>query len=174
MIRLARGALVLSGALLLALALHHALAPAPVPSVIDGAALLSEGERVSIARYHDALLADHDIDYRVVTARTGTDVDRTGHKAFAELGAGERSGSGRGLLLLVEPIADRVRLEVAAALEGVFTDAFVAYVEQRQMVPFFRGGRTLNCQAASSSLRSRRALAGTLPNATQSSTRYCG
>ena len=163
MIRLARGGLVLSGALLLALALHHALAPAPVPSVIDGAASLSEGERVSIARYHDALLADHDIDYRVVTARTGTDVDRTGHKAFAELGAGERSGSGRGLLLLVDPSADRVRLEVAAALEGVFTDAFVAYVEQRQMVPFFRGGRVADGILATTELivaRAQEAAAG--------------
>jgi uncharacterized protein len=163
LIRLARGALVLSGALLLAVALRYALAPAPVPSVIDGAALLSEGERSSIAHYHDRLLADHDIDYRVVTARTGGDVDRAGHQAFAELGVGERSGNGRGLLLFIDPAADRVRLEVAAGLEGVFTDAFVAYLEQRQMVPFFRTGRVADGILATTELivaRAQQAAAG--------------
>ena len=149
--------------MLLAVALRHGLAPAPVPSVIDGAALLSEGERRSIARYHDELLADHDIDYRVVTTRTGVDVDQAGHQAFAELGVGERSGSSRGLLLLIDPSADRVRLEVAAGLEGAFTDAFVAYLERRQMVPFFRSGRVADGILATTELivaRAQQAAAG--------------
>jgi uncharacterized protein len=34
-----------------------------------------------------------------------------------------------------------VRLEVSTSLEGVYTDAFVAYVQNRQMVPFFAAGR---------------------------------
>jgi uncharacterized protein len=109
--------------------------------VHDEAGLLTERERAAIASYHDRLLAEHDIDYRVVTARQHGDLDRAAHEAFAALGVGARSGSGRGLLLLVDPGADRVRLEVAAGLEGVFTDAFVAYLEQRQMVPFFRDRR---------------------------------
>jgi uncharacterized protein len=134
-------ALAIAGTLPLTATLRHALAPAPALSVVDSAALLSESERRSIASYHDRLLADHDIDYRVVTARTGGDADRAGHEAFAALGVGERGGSGRGLLLLIDPSADRVRLEVGAGLEGVFTDAFVAYLEQRQMVPFFRDDR---------------------------------
>ena len=125
--------------------------------------MLSEGERRSIARYHDELLADHDIDYRVVTTRTGGDVDQAGHQAFAELGVGERSGSSRGLLLLIDPSADRVRLEVASGLEGVFTDAFVAYLEQRQMVPFFRSGRVADGILATTELivaRAQQAAAG--------------
>ena len=150
-------------ALPLTATVRHALAPPPVPSVLDGAALLSEAERRSIASYHDRLLADHAIDYRVVTARTDGDVDRAAHEAFAALGAGARSASGRGLLLLIDPGADRVRLEVAAGLEGVFTDAFVAYLEQRQMVPFFRTERVADGVLATTELivaRAREAAAG--------------
>jgi uncharacterized protein len=54
---------------------------------------------------------------------------------------GGDSHSGRGLLLVIDSESDRIRLEVSAALEGVYTDAFVAYLEYRQMVPFFRQGR---------------------------------
>jgi uncharacterized protein len=154
-------AAVVGAALPLAVTLRHALAPAPVPSVLDGAALLSERERRAIASYHDRLLADHDIDYRVVTARVDGDVDRAGHEAFAALGVGERSG--RGLLLLIDPGADRVRLEVAAGLEGVFPDAFVAYLEQRQMVPFFRAARVADGIVAMTELivaRAQEAAAG--------------
>jgi uncharacterized protein len=155
--------LVIGAALPLTVTLRHALAPSPVPSVLDGAALLSEAERRSIASHHDRLLADHDIDYRVVTALAAGDVDRAGHEAFAALGVGERSRSGRGLLLLIDPSADRVRLEVAAGLEGVFTDAFVAYLEQRQMVPFFRNERVAEGILATTELivaRAQEAAAG--------------
>jgi uncharacterized protein len=129
-------ALVIGVALPLTATLRHARAPSPALSVVDGAGLLSAGERSAIASFHDRLLADYDIDYRVVTAVGNEDVDGVGHEAFGALGVGSRSGSGRGLLLLINPSADRVRLEVAAGLEGVFTDTFVAYLEQRQMVPF--------------------------------------
>jgi uncharacterized protein len=162
-LQLACLALIIAVALPLTATLRHALAPQPAVSVVDGAALLSERERRSIASYHDRLLADHDIDYRVVTAQTGGDVDQAGHEAFAALGVGERSGSGRGLLLLIDPNADRVRLEVAAGLEGVFTDAFVAYLEQRQMVPFFRDDRVADGILATTELivaRAQEAAAG--------------
>jgi uncharacterized protein len=45
------------------------------------------------------------------------------------------------LLLVIDTELDRVRLEVSTSLEGVYTDAFVAYVQNRQMVPFFQSGR---------------------------------
>jgi uncharacterized protein len=54
---------------------------------------------------------------------------------------GSRSQSRRGLLLVLDPSQDRVRVEVGPNLEGVFPDAFVAYLETRQMVPFFNVGR---------------------------------
>ena len=45
------------------------------------------------------------------------------------------------MLFLVDPAGKQVRLEIGYDLEGVFTDAFIGYVERRQMMPFFQAGR---------------------------------
>jgi uncharacterized protein len=155
--------LALASAVLLAATVHPFIASSPARSVVDGAQLLNDGERRALAGYHDRLLADHDIDYRVTTARADGDLNRASHEAFVALGVGGRSDSGRGLLLLIDPSADRVRLEVSGALEGVFTDAFVAYLEQRQMVPFFRENRVAEGVLATTELifaRAQQAAAG--------------
>jgi uncharacterized protein len=112
-----------------------------VPSVDDHTALLDARERARIAEYHAALLAAHDIDYRVLSTDAGGDLERAAHDYFAQARVGSASASGRGLLLVVDAANDRVRLEVSTALEGVYTDAFVAYVQNRQMAPFFAAGR---------------------------------
>jgi uncharacterized protein len=125
--------------LLLALCVRSAAAE-PV-LVDDRAALLTKEQRGRIELHHSYLLQDHDIDYRLVTTRDAGDMVRFGVERFGELQVGSLSGSGRGLLLVVDPRQDRIRLEVGYALEGVFTDAFVAYVELRQMVPFFQANR---------------------------------
>lgn len=109
--------------------------------VADEAALMTEEQRAFLAEYHGFLVDDHDIDYRVVTARETGDINRFAVDRFSQLFSRSRSTTGRGLLLVVDPAQDQVRLEVAFALEGIFPDAFVAYVEQRQMVPFFETGR---------------------------------
>jgi uncharacterized protein len=114
---------------------------APSPLVDDRAGLMSEAQRSFVTEYHRYLRHDHDIDYRVVTARDTGDINRFAARQFAEIGAGARSSTARGLLLVVDPAQDRVRLEVGYSLEGVFPDAFVAYVEKRQMVPFFEARR---------------------------------
>lgn len=123
----------------------------PVAVVSDAAGLLDAGQQRAIALQHDALLRDHDIDYRVDilaadargsdAAPDSGDLLAYGVSRYAELSVGSRSQSARGLLLLLDPARDRVRLEVGQNLEGIYTDAFVAYLEQRQMVPFFRVGR---------------------------------
>lgn len=51
---------------------------------------------------------------------------------------GDLSNSKKGLLLVVNPNQNKVRLEVGYELEDVYQDAFVAYIEHRQMVPFFK------------------------------------
>jgi uncharacterized protein len=109
--------------------------------VADKAELMSGEQRQRVAAHHGFLLTDHGIDYRVVTARGTGDIVAYGVKQFKAMDVGGLSSGGRGLLLVVDAKQDKVRLEVGLALEGVFTDAFVAYVEQRQMVPFFRAGR---------------------------------
>lgn len=111
------------------------------PVVTDDAGLLDDAEGRYLAEYHRRLLEDHDIDYRVITRADVGDLNRFAHDAFRRQAVGSLSETGRGLLLVLDPVADRVRLEVGAALEGVYTDAFTTYLEHRQMVPFFRTGR---------------------------------
>lgn len=111
------------------------------PVVLDAPGLLTAEERSSIAQQHELLLRDHDVDYRIEIASDVDDLSRHAVARFAKLGVGSRSGAGHGLLLVLDPVHDRVRLEVGQRLEGVFSDAFVAYLEERQMVPFFRADR---------------------------------
>jgi uncharacterized protein len=117
------------------------LASEPRPVVTDDAGLLSDAEGHYLAEYHRRLLEDHDIDYRVITTADAPDINRFAYDAFRQQAVGSLSETGRGLLLVLDPAADRVRLEVGGALEGVYTDAFTTYLEHRQMVPFFRTGR---------------------------------
>ncbi|MDH3738308.1 MAG: TPM domain-containing protein, partial [Alphaproteobacteria bacterium] len=152
-------ALVVAVAVVAGLTMLRALnEPPPGPIlVVDDASLMTEDERAFLASFHSFLIQDHDIDYRVVTVDGAGDINRFTTESFAKLFADSRSASGRGLLLVVDPVGDRVRLEVAFALEGVFPDAFIAYIEQRQMVPFFRDGRIADGILASTELIALRA-----------------
>lgn len=113
-----------------------------VPRLVDDAAeLMTPAQRDAVAEYHDYLLKDHDIDYRILTTPDAGDVNIFALRGFEALAAESRSGTGRALLLVVDAKQDLVRLEVSYALEGAYPDAFIAYVEHRQMVPFFRDNR---------------------------------
>ena len=108
------------------------------PALIqDEAGLLSPDERSKLALHHSLLLVDHDIDYRLVTSEGTGDIDLAALQYFESLSVGSLSTRGRGLLLILDAGSSEVRLEVGFGLEGVFPDAFIAYLEQRQMVPFF-------------------------------------
>jgi uncharacterized protein len=120
--------------------------------VADKAELMSAEQRQRMAEHHGFLLSDHGIDYRVITDRGTGDIVNYGVKQFKAMDVGGLSGAGRGLLLVIDAEQDKVRLEVGLALEGVFTDAFVAYVEQRQMVPFFRANRVADGVLATTEL----------------------
>lgn len=109
--------------------------------VEDHAGLLEEAKRDRIEMFHELLRNDFDIDYRVVTTEEAKDIDAYAVEVFKRIGVGELSDKGRGLLLVIDPAQDRVRLEVGFTLEGPYPDAFIAYIEQRQMVPFFRANR---------------------------------
>ncbi len=122
------------------------------PLVEDEAGLLSTEQVADLTLHHQFLLLDHDIDYRVVTRAAGGDVDAAALELFESMSAGERSERGRGLLLVLDSASREVRLEVGYSLEGVFPDAFVAYVENRQMVPFFAQHRIADGILASTEL----------------------
>ncbi|MCB9982719.1 MAG: TPM domain-containing protein [Rhodospirillales bacterium] len=113
--------------------------------VCDEAELFEKGQQDWIGTYHATLLKEDDIDYRVLTTSKTVDINVLAHEKFKEMKVGQRSKSGRGLLLVIAignfAGGGEVRLEVSAGLEGVYTDAFISYIQHRQMVPFFRAGR---------------------------------
>lgn len=108
--------------------------------VEDSANLMTAGEESALDEWHAALLGQYDIDFRVRTVVFADDLSHLAAETFAETRVGSRSRTGRGLLLMIDAGGERVRLEVARPLEGVFVDSFVAYIEREQMVPFFRAG----------------------------------
>ncbi|MGR9071505.1 MAG: TPM domain-containing protein [Gammaproteobacteria bacterium] len=110
-------------------------------TVADGGGLMAPEQKNFVARYHAMLRREHDIDYRVLTVAGPVDIGPYSAAEFAERSVGSYSRKGRGLLLVLDKAGDRVRLEVSANLEGVYTDAFVSYLERRQMVYFFNSGR---------------------------------
>lgn len=118
----------------------------------DRAGVLSESQAKYLNDFHRHLLEDHDIDYRVVIESGGEDVNMRAVRLFEDIGVGGRSQGGRGLLLLLDPSQDQVRIEVSRALEGVYPDALIIYLETRQMVPFFRRGRVADGVAATTEL----------------------
>lgn len=131
----------LNRAALAALLLTGAGACGEAPLVDDAAKLMGAADKEHLGQHHRFLLKDHDIDYRVVTGKRLGDINTFAAARFEADGVGAQGRSGRGLLLVIDAAADLVRLEVSSNLEGVYPDAFVAYVEQRQMVPFFRARR---------------------------------
>ena len=109
--------------------------------LIDKASLLNQEQMNGIAKYHSAFLDAYDIDFRVVTTTGAEDINLHSVKIFEELQFGTLSKTVRGLLLFIYPENDLLRMEICRSLEGVYTDAFVAYIYQRQMVPFFHASR---------------------------------
>lgn len=107
----------------------------------DEANIFTEEEKQAVSSYHQVMLEKFDIDYRVLTWDQNTDIDWQAYTVFNNNDIGSQSQQHRGLLLVINTANDEIRLEVSANLESVFTDAFVGYVEKRQMVPFFRLGR---------------------------------
>lgn len=126
---------------LAAMLLMGAVACGETPLVDDAAGLMDAAEVEQLGQHHRFLLKDHDIDYRVVTGNRLGDINTFAAARFKADEVGAQGRTGRGLLLVIDATGDLVRLEVSFNLEGVYPDAFVAYLEQRQMVPFFRTER---------------------------------
>ncbi|MDX1345932.1 MAG: TPM domain-containing protein [Sedimenticolaceae bacterium] len=110
-------------------------------TVIDEADLFDREEIRKLEDYHAYLLAEHGIDYRVLTTLDGGDINLLANRVFGEREIGSHSEQGRGLLLVIDSNSRQVRLEVGVSLEAVFVDAFVGYIERDQMISFFRQQR---------------------------------
>jgi uncharacterized protein len=125
--------------------------PAANP-VEDKVGLLTAAEITRLVDWHAALLAQYDIDYRVLTVPSADDLSQLAVRRFESAGVGSLSHAGRGLLLVIDVGAQRVRLEVSRQLEGVLVDSFVAFIEREQMVPFFSARRVGDGIVAASEL----------------------
>jgi len=132
-----RPALLAAGLVALGALAWHLYQQQPVERVADAAGLLDNDQEERIATYHERLLAGYDIDYRVITGNDVGDIDRYAARAFRERDVGSASSAGHGLLLVIDPAQDLLRIEVSRSLEPIYVDAFVAYIEQRQMTEFF-------------------------------------
>ncbi|MBA4741127.1 MAG: TPM domain-containing protein [Azoarcus sp.] len=110
--------------------------------VCDESKIFSTEQSDTLKAYHGALLQRYDIDYRVtVREHPGEDIALATAAAFRDGAVGSRSSTRKGFLLVIDPAAQMVRLEVSAGLDAVYTDAFVAYLQHRQMAPFFQENR---------------------------------
>ena len=132
-------------------------APPATAFIADHAHIFSNKDMGDISSYHQMMLEKYDIDYRILTINEKVDIDIYTNKVFAEENIGSRSQTLRGLLLVIDNATNQVRLEVSGNLESIFTDAFVGYIEKRQMVPFFRLGRVADGIFATSELLRMRA-----------------
>ena len=108
--------------------------------IIDDAYVLYDNDKLMkmYREYNENLLDEYDIDFRVLTTSNEEDIDTFANRQFAKLQKESRSKSGKALLLVINTMQDKVRLEVSQALEPVFTDAFVSYIERKGFVPYFR------------------------------------
>ena len=109
--------------------------------VVDEAGFFDKNDELA-QQYRDFnkyLLIDFDIDFRVLITSSQEDVNIFTNERFNEIES--RSSSGKTILLLINTAQDLTRVEVSMALEHIYTDAFVSYIERKGMVPYFRDSK---------------------------------
>lgn len=111
-------------------------------SIDDRVGLVSAEEQARLHAFQKKLLQELGIELQVVVLdERCEDLDATAVALFDQRRIGARTKGARGVLLLIDPAGAQVRMEIGYDLEGFFPDAFVGYIEQRQMTPFFASGR---------------------------------
>jgi len=91
--------------------------------------------------YNNYLLETFDIDFRVMTTTSEQNINSFTNEAYDTFQQQSRSTSGRALLLVINTNLDETRIGVSMALEPIYTDVFVSYIERKGMVPYFRDSR---------------------------------
>ncbi len=81
-------------------------------TVIDKANLFDKPEIRELEDYHAYLLAEHGIDYRVLTTPDAGEINHLANRLFREHEIGSLGEQGRGLLLVIDRKNRQVRLEV--------------------------------------------------------------
>lgn len=106
----------------------------------DRPGILSMEERDRITRLNKLLLKELDIHFKLLILKNkADDINSLAAEVFNRLGADTKGA--KGLLFMIDPTGEQVRIEVGYDLEAVFPDIFVGYLEREQMAPFFQVGR---------------------------------
>lgn len=110
--------------------------------LIDEGQVISPEQAKHIRAYHERLLQDLDIHFKVVIPEESPrDIGKTAVQMFENYSLGNRTRGVKGLLLIVDPQGQQTRIETGYDLEPIFTDAFVGYIQREQMAPFYNSGR---------------------------------
>jgi len=130
----------------------------------DRAGLLTRAEQRQLVALQSQLLKQIDVHlWLVILDQPAPDLDATARELFEEFGRESLVRGARGVLLVIDPEGNQVRMEIGYDLEGIFPDAFIGYIERRQMVPFFASGRVADGIAATTELLVGKALKGDEP-----------
>ncbi|MGE0764598.1 MAG: TPM domain-containing protein [Bdellovibrionales bacterium] len=110
----------------------------PAPQITDNSGLWTNADQVASKQIFDAVKKDVKLDFRVIIVRSlqSEDLFSFTTSAFEKLKIGD-STANRGALIVVAVAEKKIRFQVSKAIEPVFTDAFVGYIERNQMVPYF-------------------------------------
>lgn len=127
---------------LLILLLTLTACPRPASDFIDDrAGLLNYEARWRLADLHQQLTA-RDLHLQLVILKESVaDLAGEAQRQVEARQVGTPGRGARGVLLLVDPKAQRVRLVVGHDLAGLFTADLVERVEGEQMAPFFKSER---------------------------------
>ena len=115
----------------------------PRTIIIDEAGILTEEPELiqSYKEYNEQLFRDFHIDFRIITTESDEDINSYSNRAFSIFEKESISTSGRALLLVINTRQDLARLEVSMALEPIFTDMFISFIEHQHLIHFFRDNR---------------------------------
>lgn len=115
--------------------------PALTGRVVDGAHILSAGERADLEAKLAALEAKSSIQLVVATVSSlgGQEIEPYANTLFRAWRLGQAKAN-NGVLLLVAPHERHVRIEVGYGLEGVLTDATSKLIIANAATPRFKSG----------------------------------
>ena len=110
----------------------------------DNANILNKDEIEFLEKYSNELVANFDIDLRIILNKNGyskTELNKYAFEQMAHFAKSTVSSSGKQVVFIVDTKSNFARLEISGALESVYTDNFIAYIQKRHMVYFFKDNR---------------------------------
>jgi len=76
-----------------------------------------------------------------VLSKKANDINVLAADLFNEFSHGKNTRGAKGILVVIDPEGEKVKMEIGYDLEHIYPDIFVAYVEDKQMLPFFENGK---------------------------------